>query len=101
MNCINAISQGNTNADRECGPCRYGFEKVNDTCIDIVLRDSANENILSTNVLALAGNVATAVELRQQNTAGLEFSIQFMKKLSQVWLYNLNPWTILKHRYFL
>ncbi len=79
-----------TTAERMCGPCRFGFEKVNDTCIDIVLRDSAYENILSTNVEGLASDVAAAVELRQQNTAGLEFSIQFMKKISQVLHSNLN-----------
>jgi hypothetical protein len=90
LNCTSLLTNTMTSADRDCGPCRYGFEKVNDTCIDIVLRDSANENVLSTNVLTLAGDVATAVEFRQQNTAGLEFSIQFMKKVAQVWRSNLN-----------
>jgi hypothetical protein len=67
LNCSLSGLSTNTSSDRICGPCRWGFRKLEDECIDIELDDIFHENIAAGNVAAYAAQLASIVTNRPQN----------------------------------
>lgn len=77
------LLHGNS-SDRICGACRFGFEKVKDTCVSILLRDIALENITNGNAGAFTELVATFVQSTNQSSTDFSSLVQLTKKVSEV-----------------
>ncbi len=74
----------NTNSDRICGPCRFGFQQEGDVCVDIELQNLSQEPLAPGNAGEIAAKLAAIVTNRQQNDAGVASVLSFASNIDVV-----------------
>jgi hypothetical protein len=82
-NSLGCIVDASSSA-RFCAACRFGFVLQEEECVDVLLQDLAQEQIVASNLGSYLAQVAEAFANRTQGPSGFSNGIVFLSKIANV-----------------
>lgn len=82
--CVASGSSNGDKSDRICGACRFGYQAVGDTCVNVVVNDASNDKIGAGNVETVLQSVAVALDGRLVNQGTVSDVVAVANKIALV-----------------